>query len=96
MNNTYQLTIRGIDKRTKELLKRKAAQEGVSLNKLAYKSLRQTAGTDSSEERFKNMMAVIAKYRIPHEEIVAAEEAIAWMDKASKAKQKRDLRDLSL
>lgn len=85
-----QLTIRGVDAETKAALVTRAAQSGVSLNKYVLQSVRQAAGTDSSEERYRRMVAVIDKYRIPSEDIKAAEEAIDWMDKASKEKQKQD------
>lgn len=91
---TIQITVRGLDAATKSALAKKAAQKGISLNKYALESLKQVAGTDSSEERYRRLMAVIDKYRISSQNIKAADEAIAWANKASKIKQKRDDRVL--
>ena len=89
-----QLTIRGVDKRTKELLQQKAAQKGVSMNRLSLDALRQEAGSDSSEERYRRMKAFFAEHRISSADIKAAEEAIAWQNRASLRKQKKDEREL--
>lgn len=91
--NNHQLTIRGINDRTKTLLKKQAARKGLSMNQLILNSLQQQAGTDTSRERYNRLVATIDKYRISSEDIKAAEEAIAWMDKASKAKQSQDEND---
>lgn len=96
MNNNLQITIRGLDSNTKSALAKKAAQKGLSLNKYAVTMLQQAAGTDASEERYKRMKAFIAKHRIPADEIKRINEAIAWSDKASLEKQRRDERDLSI
>lgn len=88
---TYQLTVRGLDARTKALLTKKAAREGLSVNKLAIQSLRQTAGADSSEERYQHFLALLDKNRIVPEDIRAAEAAIARMDTVSIEKQKKEV-----
>lgn len=93
-SQSVQITVRGLDPSTKSSLGKKAAQKGLSLNKYAVTVLKQAAGTETSEERFNRFVTVIDKNRIPSEDIRSAEEAITWMDKSSKAKQKRDEREL--
>jgi hypothetical protein len=96
MNNVdLQLTIRGIDLLTKQQLTKKAALKGISLNNLVVGALKQTAGTNTSEERLQIIHETLNKYRIPGDDIIAAEIAVAEMDTASKEKQKRDNHDLS-
>lgn len=87
---TLQITVRGLDERTKELLELQAARKGVSMNGLALESLRQTAGTEDSETRYKRMAAFIDEHRIPDDEMKLISEAIAWQKQASLAKQKKD------
>ena len=93
-DSSTQITIRGLDPETKARLTKKAAQKGLSLNKYSLAALKQAAGTETTEERYKHFVSVIDKHRIPSEDIKAAEEAIAWMDKASLKKQRRDEREL--
>lgn len=95
-NPGLQVTLRGLPPQTKAALEKQAAEEGTSFNKYAIESLNHTAGTETSEERYRRMKAFISKHRIPHDEIQRIEEAIAWGDKASLEKQKRDERELGL
>ena len=96
MNDTnLQLTIRGVDSRTKQQLTKLASRKGLSLNNLVVKALKQTAGTNTTEERLQHMQETLSRHRISSGDITAAETAIAEMDTISKAKQKRDEHDLS-
>lgn len=94
-DSNLQLTIRGVDLRTKRQLTKIAARKGISLNNLVVKSLKQTAGTNTTEERLQLMQETLRQHRISSGDIAAAETAIAEMDTVSKAKQKRDEHDLS-
>ena len=95
-DSTTQITVRGLDSRTKSALTRQAKQRGLSLNKFVLESLRQTSGVETSEERYKAMKQFIDQHPISSEDVQAINAAIAWMDKASLEKQKRDERDLSI
>ena len=99
MNNTddnLQITIRGLDATTKSALVKKAAQKGVSLNQYALASLKQSAGIETSEERYKRFKRLLSESHVSHEDVQAVNDAIAWMDKTSIAKQKRDERELGI
>lgn len=95
-DSTTQITVRGLDSRTKAALTRQAKRRGLSLNKFALESLRQAAGVETSEERYLAMKQFIDEHPISSEDAQAINEAVAWMDKASLEKQKRDERDLSI
>ncbi len=96
MNDSkLQLTIRGVDLRTKQELTKIASRKGVSLNSLVVKALKQTAGTNTSEDRLHLIQRTLRQHRISSHDITAGETAIAEMDAASKAKQKRDENDFS-
>lgn len=90
-----QLTVRGVDLRTKQQLTKIASRKGISLNHLVVGALRQTAGTGTTEERLQLMQETLRNHRISSRDITSAETAIAEMDAASIAKQKRDEHDLS-
>ena len=45
------LTIRGLDPETAKVLKRRAAQEGLSLNSFVLKAIRQSLGFDKERRR---------------------------------------------
>lgn len=95
-HSSLQLTIRGVDPRTKQQLTKIASRKGVSLNNLLVRALKQTAGTNTTAERLQLMRETLSQHRISRGDITAAETAIAAMDTISKAKQKRDEHDLSL
>ena len=94
-DSNLQLTIRGVDLRTKQRLAKAASSKGVSLNSLVVEVLRLTAGTNTTEERLQHIQGILRQYRISSRDIKAAETAIVGMDTMSKAKQKRDEHDLS-
>jgi Pyruvate/2-oxoacid:ferredoxin oxidoreductase gamma subunit len=96
MNNNLQITIRGLDANTKSALVKKAHQKGVSLNQYALASLKQTAGIETSEERYQRMKQFLDKHHISEEDAQAINEAVEWLDKTSLEKQKRDEHDLGL
>ncbi len=91
-----QITVRGLDSETKSALVKKAAQRGLSLNKYALESLKHASGTDSSEERYRAMKQFISKHRISKADKRAFDQALAWSDKASLEKQRRDERDFGI
>lgn len=90
INDNLQLTVRGVDSRTKQKLTQLASRKGISLNSLVVETLKQTAGTNTTEDRLQLMRETLRLYRIDSHDVVAAEGAIAEMDTVSKAKQKRD------
>lgn len=94
-DSTVQLTVRGVDSRTKQQLSKMAARKGVSLNNLLVKALKQTAGTNTVEERMRHFQKAIHQQQISSRDIAKAEVAIAEMDVTSKAKQQRDAHDIS-
>jgi hypothetical protein len=96
MNDTnLQLTVRGVDLRTKQQLTKLASRKGISLNSLVVKTLKQTAGTNTNEERLNLIREILRQNRISSSDLNTAETVIADMDAVSKTKQKRDERDLS-
>ena len=95
-NSSFQLTIRGVDLNTKQQLTKIASRKGVSLNYLVVDTLKQAAGTNTTEERLRLIQDTLRRNRIKSSDIIAAETAITEMDTISKAKQKRDENDLGL
>lgn len=89
-DTTLQITIRGLDTETKQALVKKARQQGLSLNRYALQSLKQGAGVEPAEERYRAMKQFINERAMTAEDKLAFDEAIAWADQASLAKQKRD------
>ena len=94
-DSNLQLTIRGIDLRTKQELTKIASRKGVSLNNLVVKALKQTAGTSTTEDRLRLIKEILRQHRISSHDIATVETAIAEMDAVSKTKQKRDENDFS-
>ena len=89
-NNSYQLTIRGLNKDTKDALQQKARQQGVSLNKYALKTLQQGVGIDSSENRYVKLKGFLSNHSINASDKAAFDEAISWSDSTSRVKQSKD------
>lgn len=94
-DDNIQLTVRGIDLRTKRQLTKMAATKGVSLNNLLVGALKQAAGTNTADERLELMLATLHSNKISNNDIAHAGTAIAEMDAVSKEKQKRDEHDFS-
>lgn len=94
-NSNVQLTIRGVDFRTKQELAKIASRKGVSLNNLVVKALKQTAGTNTTEDRLLLFQETLRQHRISSHDIAAGETAISDMDVMSKQKQERDENDFS-
>ena len=95
-DTSLQLTIRGLDAATKQALVKKARRQGMSLNRYALESLKQSAGVSPAEERYQRLKAFIDKHGIPADEMRNIQEAITWGKRASLDKQRRDEHDLSL
>lgn len=95
-NTTLQITIRGLDPTTKDMLVKKANQRGMSLNQYALKTLQQSAGIDDSEMRYQALKQFFSTHRIDKDDMKAFDEAIAWADKASIEKQRKEERDNSI
>jgi plasmid stability protein len=93
---TTQITVRGLDGPTKAALAQRAAQRGLSMNKFALESLKQSAGTDSSAERYHSMKQFLSQHHITLADAQAFDQAITWSDKASAEKQRRDEHDSSV
>jgi hypothetical protein len=51
MNTTQQLTIRGVDEATKNILVARARQHGISLNAYSLNLLRQDVGTNTTMKK---------------------------------------------
>jgi hypothetical protein len=94
-NDNTQLTVRGIDLRTKQQLTRMAANKGISLNNLLVGALKQAAGTTTADERLELIRATLHSNKISNDDIIDAETTIAEMDAVSKEKQKCDEHDFS-
>lgn len=97
MNNTHlQITIRGLDPATKDALIKKANHQGVSLNRYALKTLQNSVGTDESEKRYQTMKNLLNANHINEEDRKAIDDALAWSDKASLEKQRREEREAGI
>jgi len=94
-DSSLQLTIRGVDLRTKQQLTKIASRKGMSLNNLVVEALQQAAGTNTTDQRLQIIQETLRQHRISSNDIAAAETAITEMDVMSKAKQKSDEHDLS-
>ena len=91
-NSSLQLTIRGIDPDTKAALVEEAHNKRVSVNHIVVSMLEKAFGTSSKKkDTVQEMREYWREHRIPHEDIVAAEEAIRWHKQASLEKQRRDI-----
>lgn len=95
-NTTLQLTIRGLDATTKDALVRKAKRQGMSLNRYALKALRHSAGLDDGEQRYQAIKQFLATNHMSKADKQAFDEALAWSDKASLEKQRREDHDAGL
>lgn len=88
MNNTsLQLTIRGLDKQTKDALSKKATQQGMSLNRYALKALKQNAGMDDNEAQYLALKQFLNSHQMNKADKIAFDDAISWADTASIEKQ---------
>ena len=90
MSDTLQLTIRGLDPRTKAALIKKANQQGVSLNRYALKALQRSAGVESSEKRYLEIKRFLSHHKIEQSDKKAIDEALVWADNTSIAKQSKE------
>jgi hypothetical protein len=90
MSDTLQLTIRGLDPRTKAALIKKANQQGLSLNRYALKALQQSSGVESSEKRYLEIKSFLSHHKIEQSDKKAIDEALAWAHSTSIAKQSKE------
>jgi hypothetical protein len=95
-NSATQITVRGLDPATKDALMKKANQQGVSLNRYALKTLQKSVGIDDSEKRYQALKQFFKAHHMDKNDKKAFDEAIAWSDKASLEKQRREERDNSI
>lgn len=89
-NTTLQLTIRGLDPKTKDALIKKANQQGLSLNRYALQALQKSAGIDDSDNRYRALKEFLNTHSMHKADKKAFDEAIAWSDKASIEKQHQE------
>lgn len=75
---------------TKESLRRKAAQQGTSVNQLVLTVVRQTAGTDIQSGRLARVRETLRQYPMPKGEAAKIDEALRLHDQLSLQKQNRD------
>ncbi|HVA11359.1 MAG TPA: hypothetical protein VNG32_04320 [Candidatus Dormibacteraeota bacterium] len=92
-SSTTQITVRGLDSATKKALMKKANQQGMSLNRYALKALQYSAGINDSEVRYRAMKQLLKKHHMVKGYKKTFDEAIAWSDKASLEKQRREERE---
>ncbi len=85
-----QVTVRGLDMATYRALKQQAGSQGMSLNALAVKTLRQTAGTVAMSGRKARVETTLRRYRVPDSEAAAAAQALARHDELDRAKERQD------
>jgi hypothetical protein len=90
MSDTLQLTIRGLDQRTKAILKKKANQQGVSLNRYALEALQLSAGIQNSEKRYFEIKNFLSHHKIVQSDKKAIDDALAWADGTSITKQSKE------
>lgn len=88
MSNTkLQVTIRGLDARTKAALVKNARNRGVSFNQYALTSLKQAAGV---QERYSDMKDFLKHNRISDHDHQQLDEAVQWLNETSLSKQKQE------
>jgi len=90
---TLQLTIRGIDPKTKNALVKKASQQGLSLNRYALKALQNSIGLNGYEHRYQTIKRFLGDHSMDKIDKKAFDDAVLWSDKASIEKQNREERD---
>jgi hypothetical protein len=76
-DTTLQLTIRGLDPKTKNALIKKANQQGLSLNRYVLKTLQNSAGIDDSEKRYRDLKQFLNKHSMQQADKKAFDQAIA-------------------
>ena len=96
MNDTkLQLTIRGLDKRTKDALTKKANQQGLSLNRYALNTLKQSSGISDNENKYNELKQFLNNHQMSKDDKIEFDKAITWSDKASLEKQNKEHYDTS-
>jgi hypothetical protein len=92
-DTTLQLTIRGIDPKTKNALMKKASQQGLSLNRYAIKALQNSIGHNDYEHRYQTIKHFLGTHSMDKIDKRAFDNALSWSDKISIEKQNREERD---
>ena len=92
-DTTLQLTIRGLDPKTKDALMKKANQQGLSLNRYVLKALQNSAGIYDSENRYQAIKQFLNTHSMNKADKKVFDEAIAWSNKTSIERQHREERD---
>jgi hypothetical protein len=90
---TLQLTIRGIDQNVKDALVKKANQQGLSLNRYALNTLKNSTGVNDSEQRYHALKQFLSNHSVNKTDKKAFDEAIKWSDKTSLEKHRKEERD---
>ncbi len=90
MNDALQLTIRGLDTQTKQVLVKKAKQQGVSLNRYVLYALKLGAGISASNDRYDKLKNFLDDHYINPADVQAVEDALDWADRTSLDKQRRE------
>jgi hypothetical protein len=92
-DSTLQLTIRGLDPKTKAALIKKANHQGLSLNRYALKALQNSAGIDDSKNRYQALKQFLDTHTVTKSDKKAFDAAVAWSDDVSLEKQRKEERD---
>ena len=87
---TLQLTVRGIDKLTKQALLLQAKRRGTSLNSIVLESLQRSAGVTPETVRKQELLDALSGFSMTAADKKAFDEALAWMNTADYDKQQKD------
>jgi len=90
---TLQLTIRGIDPKTKNALVKKASQQGLSLNQYAIKALQNSIGHNDHndyEHRYQTIKHFLRAHSMNKIDRETFDDAVLWSDKTSVEKQNQE------
>lgn len=90
MNNALQLTIRGLDTQTKQVLIKNAKQQGVSLNRYVLDAIKRGAGISDINSRSDKLKNFLDDHHIDLADAQAVEDALNWADRTSLDKQQRE------
>ena len=90
MNNALQLTIRGLDTQTKQVLIKNAKQQGVSLNRYVLYAIKRGAGISDINSRSDKLKNFLDDHHIDLADAQAVEDALNWADRTSLDKQQRE------
>lgn len=89
-HTNIQLTIRGLDAKTKQILVNKARQQGISLNRYALRALQESAGLASKNGRYNELRLFFNTHHIDRHDSQTLEDALDWADRMSIEKQQNE------